>query len=172
MENTLRKINGKEVNPISDLIIVEKLDWSKLNGMLNEYLHERFPERADEEFYFDEQYSGFIEIDKSTCLLITREAIGIEPEILNLKNGIIGFIIGVMVQSKIKGVINVMPEFDFSLKITKLPKMQTGDKLKLPDFMGSRYKYNPRVASNETQIIDFLEKCNYKLFPKKIKTNN
>lgn len=167
-DNTKRQINGKDVNPLSDLIIVEKLDWSKLNPDINEYLHARLPERKDEEFYFDDRYSGLIEIDKGICLLTTTEAVTREIEIFDYMQGIIGFSIGIYAKAKEEGVINTMPEFNFSvIAATELPKIKTGEKMRLPDFMKERYKYNSRIASNEQELINFLKKRDYKRFPKK-----
>lgn len=165
--NNTRKVNGKDVNPLSDLIVVEKLDWSKLNPDINEYLHARLPERKDEEFYFDDRYSGLIEIDKGICLLTTTEAVTREIEIFDYMQGIIGFTVGIYVKDKDPNVMNTMPEFNFSvIAATELPKIKTGEKMRLPDFMNTRYKYNSRIASNEQELIDFLLECDYKRFPK------
>lgn len=169
--NNKRQVNGREVNPMSDLITVELLDWSKLNPDINDYLHFRLPERKDDEFYFDDRYSGLIEIDKSICLLTTTEAVTREIEIFDYMQGIIGFNMGIYMKPKEEGVINTMPEFHFSvIAATELPKLKTGKKMKLPDFMNERYKYNSRISGNELELIDFLTKeCDYKPFLNKLK---
>lgn len=166
MENNsnTRKVNGKDVNPTSDLIVVEKLDWSKLNTDINEYLHGRMPERKDDEFYFDDSHSGLIEIDSSICLLITKECVGIEPKIFDYKQGIVGFNVGIFVKSKDPKIEIIEPEFNFRLTANELPKIKTGKKLLLPDFMDERYRYNTRIIDNEHKIITFLEKNNYHRF--------
>jgi hypothetical protein len=166
-DNSKRQVNGKDVNTMSDLIIVEKLDWSKLNPDINEYLHIRLPERKDEEFYFDDRYSGLIEIDKSICLLVTTDVVTREIQILDYMQGFVGFNIGIYVKPKEEGAINTMPEFHFAvIAATELPKIKTGEKLRLPDFMNERYKYNSRISGNEQELIDFLIKRDYKRFPK------
>jgi len=166
----LRKVNGKDVNPMSDLITVELLDWSKLNPDINEYLHARMPERKDDEFYFDNRYSGLIEVNKGLCLLTTTDVLTREIEILDYMQGIVGFTVGIYLKSKEEGVINTMPEYHFSvIAATEFQKTRTGKKLKLPDFMNERYKYNSRIAGNEQQLIDFLTKRDYKPFEQKLK---
>jgi hypothetical protein len=81
-------------------------------------------------------------------------------------NGIIGFWVDVMVKAKEEGVINVMPEFNFKLTATELPKIRTGEKMKLPDFMSTRYKYNSRIVDNEIDLLKFLKEEEYKPFNK------
>ena len=165
--NSIRQVNGKDVNPTSDLITVELLDWSKINPDINEYLHARMPERKDDEFYFDDRYSGLIKVNNGLCLIATTEAVTRQVEIFDYMQGIIGFSMGIYVKAKEEGVINTMPEFNFSvIAATELPKIKTGKKLKLPDFMNQRYKYNSRIASNEQVLIDYLKRHDYKPFEK------
>lgn len=166
--NNIRKVNGKDVLPASELITVELLDWSKLNPDINEYLHTRLPERKGDEFYFDDRYSGLIEIDKGICLLATKEAVTREVQIFDYMQGIIGFRMGIYVKDKNPNVMNISPEFHFSvIAATELPKLKTGKKMPLPDFMDERYKYNSRIAGNELELIEFLIKeCDYKPFEK------
>lgn len=169
--NTIRQVNGRDVNPTSDLITVEILDWSKLNPDINFYMHTRMPERKDDEFYFDDRYSGLIEINKSICLISTKEAVTIEPEIFDYKQSIIGFSMGIYLKDKNPNVFNTIPEFYFSLMPPDIEKIKTGVKMKLPDFMGERYKYNSRISGNELSLIKFLIENEYKPFEKLKKQN-
>lgn len=159
-KNNLNK-NGKVINPISATINVIKLDWSKLNTELNEYLHTRFPEQKDDSWYFEDMYCGLIE-KNDTYIILTKDAVFMTLEIFDPKKKIIGFEIAVYKDSSEENTEPIIPQWDFKLAIDEIEKTKTDVIVPLHEFMESRYKYNRRITSNEDGLIQYLqEETNY-----------
>jgi len=154
-KNNLSK-NGKVITPISAAIKVIKLDWSKLNPELNEYLHGRFPEQKNDSWYWEDRYSGLID-KNGVYIILTKECVFMTPEIFDVKKKIIGFEIGVYKDLSKQGAQATVPDWDFRLAIEEIEKTKTDIIVPLYEFMEDRYKYNTRIHDNENGLIRYLE---------------
>jgi hypothetical protein len=165
-KNNLSK-NGKVINPISAAIKVMKLDWSKLNPELNEYLHERFPEQKNDSWYWEDRYSGLIE-KNGVYIILTNECVFMTPEIFHIKRKVvgnimtgyekvIGFEISVFKDLSKQNAQATVSDWEFRLNIEEIEKTRTDVIVSLPEFMADRYKYNTRIAENEIGLIRYLE---------------
>lgn len=145
----LRIVNSNPVNPMSDLITVHIIDWSKFNKDVTAHVHANHPERSDKEFYADKRYSGAI-MHNDKFLIITDEACA-----TICKEGRIDVSI---YEKAEEGFFAIAPTFDCKVDVEDVMECFTGEKKLLPDFMGERYQYNSRIASNEIALINFLTK--------------
>jgi hypothetical protein len=57
---------------------------------------------------------------------------------------------------KEKNVMILAPTFNSKVDVQDIKDCFTGETKLLPDFMGDRYQYNSRVASNEIRLIEFV----------------
>ena len=145
--DVLRIVNEKNVNPMSDLINVHVIDWSKFNKEITELIHGKYPERKGTKFE-TRDYNGAIIIG-DVFLIVDDEACAVES-----KDDVIDVYIFEI--SNDKSVYITSPTFVFTVNIEDVKECFTGEVKKLPDFMGERYKYNPRIANNETELVRFL----------------
>lgn len=144
----IRRVNDNPVNPIADLIKVNMLDWSKFNKEVTESVHEKYPEHSDKEFEAYDVYKGAI-MHKDKFLILTRDACATLQ-----KDGKIR--VSIYEKPKDKNVFSIAPMFDVNVYIHDIKDCFTGETKLLPDFMGDRYKYNPRIARNEWVLIEYL----------------
>lgn len=145
----IRSVNNNPVNPISDLFTVNLIDWSKFNEEITSDVVEKYPERAGQRFEADKRYCGVI-IHDNMFLLITEEACATIAKDNKVEVSVF--------EVAEKGFFSIAPTFNAKVKVEDMKKYFTGETKKLPDFMGERYQYNPRIANNELQLIKFLSK--------------
>lgn len=145
-----RSVNHSPVNPMSDLITVNIIDWTKINKEITDSIHELHPDLKDNEYEASENYNGVI-IHNGHFLLIERD---LTAEIAN--NGKVS--VNVLKKSKDPRVMIISPSFTVKIAIEDIQDSFTGEKLLLPDYMGERYQYNSRIASNEINLLKFLNK--------------
>jgi hypothetical protein len=151
--------------------MVKIIDWTSINKAISEKICEEVECRLGKglienvEAIFDKEI-GQTEIKS---IIIDKECVGRSTDLKNyylseLNNGLpfainiienVGFY-KVDTQTENGMSISMFPSYYFSLDIDDVLKCLTGEEKSLFEFMGARYKYNPRICQNELDLFKLI----------------
>ena len=152
-------------------LMVKVIDWSPINKTISDAVGKQVECRLGNalienvEAIFDKEY----EIVETKSLIIDKECCGRASEkhslyVSELNDGK-PFSLNVIPDVEFYEVdeltengrrISMFPSYKFHIDIDDLMKCFTGEEIPLYQFMQGRYRYNPRIESNEMDILKLV----------------
>jgi len=130
----------------ADSVMVHMLDFTSLNEQMNKDLYEK---RIDghKQFELNKSQNGFIELNGKYFVT--------DNELCGYELGERGFRFDIY-EVFPPPSFALMPSMSGHLSLEQIKAACTGKTVTMKEFMGSRYRYNSRLESNEKSLLKWL----------------
>ena len=164
-------MKAKQVKVGSIETIVKIIDWKPINKIISNRMGMNLECRLgngmllDIEAVFKDNY----DVKEKRCIIIDNECCGKsndkvnhfssdlnegEPFAMKLFKEVPFYKIYESIDGKQS--VSMFPSYHFDIDVDDIKKCLTGEEMPLYLFMGSRYQYNPRIMSNEMEILKLV----------------